>query len=119
MGLISSEARIKSHDAYWNGNSAHRDRFIVSHVKRKPVARRRPRLGSQKAPSQRINSYNCFLVDDEKVERKVCRKFFLATLGYKENNSRVISAATKRKNPVDWKSFKSCETGSLSNFKKK
>lgn len=97
---VSQEARKEIHKSYWELKSGiDRNNFITSHVMKK--GKERHRSGDNK---KRIFTFVYYMTSIEGTQQKVCRTFFLQTLGYKSSNNKVILRALKNRNQFNFQS---------------
>lgn len=86
---FSEDWRNQCNTEFWNKNFSERRNFIVLCATKLPVKRRRS--DSEK----KQNSFRYFFNDTEGERIRVCKTFFLTTLGFsKENNSVVYDSLT-------------------------
>lgn len=92
--IVPDEFRKLNHKAYWDSGSAkERSNFITTHVQK--IEKARHRSGDI---TKRENTFVYHLTATGGAQKKVCRTFFLHTLGYKSSNNKVISQTLKKMN---------------------
>lgn len=83
---IPEERRHEINKMFWSLSWKERRLVVYNSCKRVGVKRRRGK-GTE---IKRNNSFEYHLTDNNSTVTKVCKGFFLTTLGYKKNNDRVI-----------------------------
>lgn len=81
---ISMDDRKIIHAAFWKLNNAAQSDFFRERVARVPIERRRTNRHVLKEP-HKLHSYHFSLEMADKRVVRVCRKFFLNTIGYSEH----------------------------------
>lgn len=97
--IVPEESRKLNHSAYWDSGSVkERSNFITTHVKK--IEKARHRSGNV---LNRQHTFIYHLTGSNGDQKKVCKTFFLQTLGYKPSNSKVISKVLKKMNNFNFK----------------
>ena len=85
---ITYQTRVRINREFWSLHGLiNRRSFVIKHVKRIEIKRRRTGLSFKK----RNNVFNYYLQDDHGEELQVCKIFFLTTLGFKSRNDGILS----------------------------
>lgn len=80
--------RQRLNDEFWALDFSGRRQFAKNHISCGPIDRRTGRT------ERRLYSFNYFLKNEKYELIKVCRMFFLTTLGYAKNNSTLITSTS-------------------------
>lgn len=89
---VSPQIRENMNKEFWSLiGLVNRRSFIIKHVKRVEVKRRTAAANSKK----RNNVFNYYLSDENGEKLKVCKTFFLTTLGFKANNDCALFNAMR------------------------
>lgn len=82
--IFSKDERVNIHSRFWKLEPNEQCNFIRENVHRSSVQTRRTNRTVANHPKKNFSyTFNLSLINGEKL--KVCRKFFLAVIGYGEN----------------------------------
>lgn len=88
---ISNNRQMEINKQFWNLTTIERKTFVMNSVSKKPVERRTCGPDSRRSFT---NEYNLKTTDG--TTERVCKTFFLATLGYTKNNDKIIQNLSKQ-----------------------
>lgn len=83
VNVISSDARMQLNKLYWKNSYIGRKSLIREHVRAAPIKRRR-KLTDRSPTKKRTFTY--VMKNDDGTTHKVCKAFFLNSLGCSKNN---------------------------------
>ncbi|XP_031333901.1 uncharacterized protein LOC116163910 [Photinus pyralis] len=91
--IITPERRKEINKQYWClPTTQEKKTFVLSSVSKKPVTRR-----TTCSPNSRRSFTNeYFLKNADGTSLRVCKTFFLATLGYEKNNDKILQSLSKQ-----------------------
>lgn len=89
---ITTARQADINKQYWSMSQMERKTFMLHNTKKEEVKRRTTHVTAE--GSRRNNSLKYFLDDENRLKHAVCKKFFLATLGYQLKNDRILRNVT-------------------------
>lgn len=91
--IIKTDRRLEINKQFWDLNFSERNCFAYNTINRKEIKQRR-----KNAQSVKHNSFEYFLKNEKGEMIKVCKIFYLTTLGYSKSSDSFIKCAMGKKN---------------------
>lgn len=85
---INSERRREINKSFWDLNFSERNCYAYNTISRKPIKQRR-----QNTKPVKHNSFHYYLKNEKGEATKVCKTFYLTTLGFSKSNDSFIKSA--------------------------
>lgn len=93
---FDEEQRNAINKQYWESIKEVQNNFLLNHVKRVPIKRRTVVVSAESL--RKSTSFNYFLKDDTGESHRVCKLYFLGTLGYDSHDDRFLRSIISSEN---------------------